>query len=127
MKAVVWGLHAYSEKDRTNHLLIRRLKEAGALAFVIKVDKMKIVRRDIEELYNDLTIFLLEKVYSVTGADKVLLTASRKDTKNESVERFKMSLHSAYRNAIAIDVKRPREDKTLQAVRLCFVGGFSSL
>jgi len=107
-------LHAYNETDRTNHLMIRRLKDTDAKAFVIKVDKTKLIRRDIDEFYNDLTIMLLEKVFDVTGVEKVILIASRKDPKPEAVERFKSSLAAAYGDSLEVIVKRPREEKSLQ-------------
>ena len=42
-------LHAYSETKRTNLSVLRRLKQTDAQVFVIKVDKTRIVRRDIDE------------------------------------------------------------------------------
>jgi hypothetical protein len=56
-------LHAYDETPRTNHLIIKRLKETDAQAFVIKVDKSKIVRRDVDEFYCEIGPMLHEYDY----------------------------------------------------------------
>jgi hypothetical protein len=109
-------LHAYSETDRTNHLIIRRLLETDAMVFVIKVDKTKVTRRDADEFYNDLTIRLLEKIYAETGADSITFVASRKDTKESVSKRFIASLEAAYGDSLTADTKRPRESKSLQVV-----------
>jgi hypothetical protein len=117
-------LHAYGETNRTNHLIISRLKEADAMVFIVKVDKTKVTRRDINEFYNDLTIHLLEKIFALTRAEKITLTASRKDTKAALTERFVESLNSAYGDTIAIEVKRPRDSKSLQVVDCVSWGAF---
>jgi hypothetical protein len=53
-------LHAYSETDRTNHLIIRRLLETDARVFVIKVDKTKVTRRDADSFYREIEPILHE-------------------------------------------------------------------
>jgi hypothetical protein len=109
-------LHAYDETPRTNHLVIKRLRETDAQAFVIKVDKHKVIRRDVDEFYNDLTIRLLERVFEETGAERLVLLASRKDTKASSVEQFNTALKAAFHDAIEVEVRCPREEKCLQVV-----------
>ena len=107
-------LHAYTESSRTKHLLIRRLKKTDAQVFVIKVDKTKVQLCDIPSLYNDLTILLVTKVFEETGADKIALIASRKDTRKAATEDFTGALDAAFHDSIDVVVKRPSEEKSLQ-------------
>ena len=57
---------------------------------------------------------LLEKVFSTTGAEKITLLASRKDTKATVTEQFKASLDAAFGESITVVTKRPNEEKSLQ-------------
>ena len=107
-------LHSYRETKRTKMAIIRRLKETDAQVFAIYVDKAKLKRRDADEFYNDLTIFLLEKVFSATSAEKIILTASRKSTGEMQNEKFIKSIESAFGEAIDVRIKRPNEAKSLQ-------------
>jgi len=61
---------------------------------------------------------------TLTRAEKITLTASRKDTKAALTERFVESLDSAYSDTIAIEVKRPRDSKSLQVVDCVSWGAF---
>jgi len=56
-------LHAYDETSRTNHLIIRHLLKTDAMAFIVKVDKTKVTRRDIDEFYREFEPILHEYDY----------------------------------------------------------------
>jgi hypothetical protein len=107
-------LHSYHETKRTKMSIIRRLKETDAMVFTIYADKTKLKRRDVNEFYNDLTILLVEKVFSVTSAEKIILTASRKSTDDVQNEKFINSIKSAFSDSIEVSIKKPGEAKSLQ-------------
>jgi hypothetical protein len=107
-------LHAFRETRRTKSTLIRRLKKTESKVFSIRVNKTKLVRRDKNEIYNDLTVLLLEKVFLETMTEKIILIASKKGTNKIQNELFANSVKAAYGNAIEVSVKNPHEAKALQ-------------
>jgi len=109
-------LHSYKETPRTKLTLLSRLLETDTKVAVVKADKKRLVRRDTNEFYNDLTILLLEKAFDITNADRIVLTASRKDTDESQNELFKESIKKAFGSAIEVAVKKPYEAKALQVV-----------
>ena len=107
-------LHAYKEQPRTKLTLIRRLIETDSKVLTIKVDKKRLVRRDAHELYNDLTLLLIEKAFAVTGTDRIVLTAPMKDTDESQKELFIAAIENAFGEAIEVYIKKPHEAKSLQ-------------
>lgn len=119
-------LHAVKEKPITRKRLLKRLAEKDCDIMTIYLNKSKVYTRLHNEkhvLYNYVANILLDRIYKkklIPTTDHVELIASRRETNKFLNENFKNYLSqqvlNKHKTNINIYIRKPSEEKSLQAV-----------
>jgi len=119
-------LHAYTENPVTRQRLLRCISNKECSILTVYLNKNKVYTKLQEEksvLYNYVTNILLDRIFTkklIPIDDKVVLTASKRETSIFLNENFKSYLKDKALNIhqvdLRVEVKTPFEDKVLQAV-----------
>ena len=118
-------LHAYHEKPITRQRLLRCIADRNISIIVIALNKRKVYTRLQEEkavLYNYVTNILLDRIFTrkiVPTDGGIELIASKRETNRFLNENFRDYLQRQAINnhgvELAVKIKTPSEEKTLQA------------
>jgi len=81
---------------------------------------------DKHELYLYLTISLVQNVLKKSSilSDKILLTASKRETNKNLNEKFIKGIEAFFDNEILVEIQIPQNEKGLQIVDFCSWGIF---
>lgn len=119
-------LHAYTEEPVTRKRLLSLLNERDCKIMTILLNKRKVYTKLQDEkpvLYNYVTNILLDRIFSkklLQSDDSIEIVASRKETNKFLNQNFKsylrLQLAEHHNIKVAISIKTPSEEKTLQAV-----------
>jgi hypothetical protein len=119
-------LHCYKEKPLIRHRILSLLKNKDFDIISISLDKRKVYTKLKDEkhiLYNYVTNILLDRIFTrkiIPLDEPIRLIASKRETNKFLNQNFKSFLENQTKNnhniKIAIEVKRPKEDKVLQIV-----------
>ena len=116
-------LHASKQSDKIRLRLLNELKTKDVQIDYICVDKKKNLKYLVEDkhnLYLDLTISLIEKVLpKYISSDKILLTASRRETSKDLNRKFINGIEVYFDNEISVEIQIPQNEKGLQIVDFC--------
>lgn len=119
-------LHAFKEKPVTRQRLLSKLAKCNCSIMTIYLNKNKVYTKLYDEkavLYNYVANILLDRIYSkrlTLSVNSLVLVASKRETNRFLNENFKNYLKSQAINThkvnLAIEIKSPHEEKSLQAV-----------
>ena len=118
--------HAHKDKDSTKKRLLKELKKKDFAMVSARVDKHTFRQGDCSEnvLYALIANFLLQQIRKdFNGEDvQIIFIASRRFTKTERNKEFKDLLEKADESdsfpKVSVSIKKPHEDRALQAVDL---------
>jgi hypothetical protein len=119
-------LHATKEEPITRQRMLRKLVEKECTLMTIYLNKKRVYTRLQNEkviLYNYVTNILFDRIMTkrlVSITEPIHLIASKRETNKFLNENFRSYLKSQLRNIhkldLHIEIKRPAEEKSLQAV-----------
>lgn len=117
-------LHASKQSDKIRIKLLKELILKDVQIDYICIDKTKnpkYLSADIHKLYLDLTISLIDNVLKKNHllSNKILLTASKRETNKDLNEKFINGVTEYFDNEILVDLKIPQNEKGLQVVDFC--------
>ena len=118
-------LHAVKEKPVTRKRLLTLLSEREISIMTIYLNKTKVytkLQNEKHVLYNYVTNILLDRIMTKHLGDnkEITIVASKRETNKFLNDNFKSYLENQlinkHRKVIRIEIKRPTEEKALQAV-----------
>ncbi|MFH1402339.1 MAG: DUF3800 domain-containing protein [Patescibacteria group bacterium] len=125
-KKKVGVLHATKEKPVTRQRLLKLLREKDCHLMTIYLNKNKVytkLKNEKQVLYNYVTNILLDRIYTrkiISINKEIKLVASRRETNKFLNDNFKSYLNrqitDLHNGKITISIKKPFEEKSLQAV-----------
>ena len=119
-------LHCFNERPQTRFKVLSRLSQKDVAIITIYLNKQKVytsLQDEKHTLYNYVVNILLDRVYTkklVPVDQPIKLIASRRETNRFLNENFINYLHAQtrlnHKLDIAIEIKSPQEEKSLQVV-----------
>lgn len=122
----VGELHAYKDEPVTKRRLLALLAEKDCAIMTILLNKKKVytqLQNEKPVLYNFVTNILLDRIFTkrlLPDGERIEIIASRKETNRFLNQNFKTYLRSQlaknHKVNVTVTIKRPAEEKALQAV-----------
>lgn len=119
-------LHCYKEKPKIRQLVLKSIKEKDVSIISIYLNKKKVYTKLQDEkhvLYNYVTNILIDRVYTkklIPTDEQIKLIASRRETNKFLNQNFcnyiKNQVQNNHKLDIKVEIKKPHEEKCLQAV-----------